>query len=229
MAYYALLGGRSIPHLEDFTLEKKIFSYLKITPNKILFIPLAFYPNMKASIDRFHRLVKNTYEIEDVVNYEDEELLKKEIDSSDVIYFSGGCAEELIRLIKKYKIDSILKKYEKSNKLFLGISAGAILFSKAGMGDRYTYKDKGEIYNYQMVKGLGILPITICPHYDHEGLTCYNSEVKKYACDGYALEDDTAILFAKEIVFFKQNSRKSIYQFDSKNDYIMIPKYEVKK
>lgn len=229
MAYYALLGGRSISHMRDFTLEEKIFAYLHLQPKKILFLPLATYPDISSTISKFQSLVDGAYNIEYPTHFNDYETLVKSIKQADVIYFSGGCAEELVRLVKEYRIDKILDEFKQTNKLFMGISAGAILFSKAGMGDRYSYKDRGKIYNYQMVEGLGILPITICPHYDHDGLTCYNFEVKKYSYDGYAIEDDTAILFAKVPVYFKQDNCKSIYFFDSKNDYIMIPKYEVKK
>ncbi|MDE5856042.1 MAG: peptidase E, partial [Anaeroplasmataceae bacterium] len=125
--------------------------------------------------------------------------------------------------------DSLLEDFINTDKLFMGISAGAILFSKAGMGDRYSFKDKGHIYNYQMVEGLGILPITICPHYDHDGLEIYNKEVKNYPYDGYAIEDDTAILFKKSPVIFKQDKKKSVYHFDSKDNFLMRPMYEVKK
>ncbi|MDE6407399.1 MAG: peptidase E, partial [Anaeroplasmataceae bacterium] len=125
--------------------------------------------------------------------------------------------------------DYILEQYKDTEKLFMGISAGAILFSKFGMGDRYSYKDKGHNYNYQMVEGIGLLPITICPHYDHDGLDCYNVEVKHYPFDGYAIEDDTAILFQNSSIIFKQDQTKSVYFFDSKNNYLMSPIYEVKK
>ncbi|MDE5546804.1 MAG: Type 1 glutamine amidotransferase-like domain-containing protein [Anaeroplasmataceae bacterium] len=229
MAYFALIGGRSIPHLTDFTLEEKIFSYLNFQPKKILFIPLAAYPNMKDAINKFKALVPKDYAVEYLTEFEAWADVELAIRNSDVIYFSGGCAEELVRLVREYKIDYILEQYKDTEKLFMGISAGAILFSKFGMGDRYSYKDKGHNYNYQMVEGIGLLPITICPHYDHDGLDCYNKEVKNYPYDGYAIEDDTAILFQGSPIIFKQDNKKSVYLFDSKNTYLMSPIYEVKK
>ncbi|MDE6047491.1 MAG: Type 1 glutamine amidotransferase-like domain-containing protein [Anaeroplasmataceae bacterium] len=229
MAHYALIGGRSIPHLTDFTLEEKIFSHLNIRPNQILFIPLAAYPKMDDAIRKFKALVPKNYTVDCLTNFQDKIDVALAIHNSDVIYFSGGCAEELVRLVREYKIDHILEAYKDTEKLFIGISAGAILFSKFGMGDRYSYKDKGHNYNYQMVEGLGILPITICPHYDHNGLDCYNEEVKNYPYDGYAIEDDTAILFQGSPIIFKQDNKKSVYLFDSNNTYLMSPIYEVKK
>ena len=229
MAHYALIGGRSILHQKDFTLEEKIFSHLNKRPNQILFIPLATYPNMEEAIHKFKALVPKQYNIKCLNSLNDVKDMKTQFIQSDVIYFSGGCAEELVRLVKEFKIDILLKDFMNTNKLFMGISAGAILFSKAGMGDRYSFKDKGHIYNYQMVEGIGILPITICPHYDHDGLECYNKEVKSYPYDGYAMEDDTAILFDDSPMIFKQDKTKSVYYFDSKNDFLMSPMYEKKK
>ncbi|MDE6660543.1 MAG: Type 1 glutamine amidotransferase-like domain-containing protein [Anaeroplasmataceae bacterium] len=229
MAAYALIGGRSISHLSDFTLEEKIFSHLHLKPKQILFIPLAAYPNMEDAIRKFKALVPKSYNVNYLTAFKDFADIVLDIDNSDVIYFSGGCAEELVRLVKEYRMDEILEAYKETDKLFMGISAGAILFSKAGMGDRYSYKDRGNIYNYQMVEGLGILPITICPHYDHDGLECYNEEVKGYTFDGYAIEDDTAILIEDDIFVLKQDSKKSVYLFDSKNGYLMKPLYEVEK
>ncbi|MCM1131360.1 MAG: peptidase E [Roseburia sp.] len=229
MAYYALIGGRSIPHLTDFTLEEKIFSYLNKKPKQILFIPLATYPNMEDAINKFNSLVPKNYIVRCLTSYDDAKTMKNQFIQSDVIYFSGGCAEELVRLVKAFRIDTLLKDFINADKLFIGISAGAILFSKAGMGDRYSFKDKGHIYNYKMVDGLGVLPITICPHYDHDGLDCYNSEVKNYPYDGYALEDDTAILFADQPHIFKQDKKRSVYHFDCTKKYLMNAIYEKEK
>ena len=229
MAAYALIGGRSIPHMTDFSLEERIIKRMGFTSCKILFIPLACYPNFEEAIRKFQALVPDWYQVDVLLEYENQRKLYEQMNSADVLYFSGGCAEELVRLSKLYGIDLILKKFQSSNKLIMGISAGAILLSRYGMGDRYSYKDAYHVYNYQMVKGLGILDITICPHYDHEGLDCFNEEVKHYGLDGYALEDDTALLIQPERRIFKQDKQKSIYFFDSKKEYLMQAMYEESK
>ena len=108
----------------------------------------------------------------------------------------------------------------------MGVSAGAMLFTKYAMGDEYIYTNNYHIYNYQMVKCLGLLNMIICPHYDHDGLDCFNSEVKLYNINAYALEDDTAIVVDEAIKVFKMDKRKSVYLFDKDKDYQMIPLYE---
>ncbi len=219
MTYYALIGGRSIENICNFKLEEDIFNYLNINPKQILFIPLATINNIDNSINKFQKLINNKYNIYYLKDF-NYEFVKEKIIESDVIYFNGGCAEELVRLMKLYNLDKLFNENILKNKLIIGISAGAIMLSEYGMGDRYAYKDKNNYYNYKIVKGLGILPITICPHYDHIGLDCYNSEVKNYSFNGYALEDDTAILY-NDIKVFKINKTKSVYLFDYKNKYLM--------
>ncbi|MDE5714729.1 MAG: Type 1 glutamine amidotransferase-like domain-containing protein, partial [Anaeroplasmataceae bacterium] len=119
-----------------------------------------------------------------------------------------------------------MNQYKSTDKLYAGISAGAILFCKFGMGDQFTYKDRNHYYNYKMVEGLGFLDITICPHYDHDGLICYNDEIWNYPYDGYALEDDTAILLTGSTNIIKREKSKSVYLFSREHERRMIPLYE---
>ncbi len=225
MAYYALLGGRSIPNLKNFTLEEKIFQALGLIPKRILFVPFAS-EDILFAIEKFENLVDHAYAVSYLKNVD---AATEEFAKADVIYFGGGSIERLLHFVKHSSLESLLQEYQDKDILFMGISAGAILFSKYGMGDQYTYKNANHIHNYKMVEGLGILPITVCPHYDHDGLDCYNDEVKQAGYDGYALEDDTALLFTAEPLVLKQDSRKSVYFFDSAKSFMMIPLYEKKK
>ncbi len=45
--------------------------------------------------------------------------------------------------------------------------------------------------------------------------------------DGIALEDDTAILIGETMEVFKIDKTKSVYYFSLKDDYLMLPLYEV--
>ncbi|MCI9652849.1 MAG: type 1 glutamine amidotransferase-like domain-containing protein [Acholeplasmatales bacterium] len=225
MADYALIGGRSPLYREDFTLEEKIFANLSLEPKQILFIPFA-NQNIEEAIQKFKALVPKKFKVQYLTSLENAE---EAFESSDVIYFGGGNAEHLVSFVQSTIVLDLILKYKERSKLFMGISAGAILFSVAGMGDQYSYKNGMHFYNYQMVMGLDILPITICPHYDHDGLDCYNTEVKKYSLDGFALEDDTAILINSHIQVFKMNPKKSVYMFHYDENYLMHALYEEPK
>ena len=62
------------------------------------------------------------------------------------------------------------------------------MLSLAGLGDSYSYHDNNHIYNCKMVKGLGILDIIFCPHYEQDDLVIFNDIVNEYDKDVYALE-----------------------------------------
>ena len=224
MATYALIGGKSAENRSNFNLEQKIFSKLGLSPKRILFIPQASL-DISHTVESFLSIVPKTYEVKVLMNLED---AMEAFEAADVIYFAGGSAKHLVDVIQNEKVDELLKGYKDSSKLFMGISAGAMLFTKWGCGDQFIYKSGNHTYNYQMVEGLGILPITLCPHYDHDGMECFHDYVCQYPYDGYALEDDTAVVFAVAIYPLKLTKWKSIYLFEYKKNYLMLPLYEEK-
>ena len=223
---FVLIGGRSISNLNNFELEDKILKYLDIIEPNILFIPFAAYKDINSSINKFNNLIKDyKCNVKHLIDPYQNNILEL-FEWADVIYVGGGSATNLVRIFKESGLDKILFNYKDSNKLYMGISAGAMLVSKEAMGDEYIYTNNYHIYNYQMVECLGLLNLVICPHYDHDGLDCFNSEVRKFDCNSYAIEDDTAILIKDSIKVFKMDNRKSVYLFDKNNDYQMIPLYE---
>lgn len=224
MASYLLIGGKTISSGADFSLEESAFKLLGLINPTILFIPYA--QDILIANHKFQLITAN-YSGEILYMEENMNIITMDFlfSKADVIYFGGGSALNLISLVKNSNLLSLMKKYQNTNKIFAGISAGAILFCRYGMGDQYAYKNASSYYNYQMVEGVGFLDITICPHYDHDGLWCYNDVVWDYAYDGYALEDDTAILLADTIHILKKDKTKSIYYFSQKK-HKMIPLYE---
>lgn len=222
---FVLIGGRSIANLNNFELESNVFKHLNISNPNILFIPQAAYKDIYSSINKFKNLTKDYKgQIEYLIDLE-ESNIDRLFDWADVIYVGGGSATNLVRIANESPLSKYIYKYINSEKLYIGVSAGAMLVSKYAMGDEYIYTNNYHIYNYQMVDCLGILDFIICPHYDHDGLECFNDEVKKYNFNAYALEDDTAILVDETIKVFKIDKRKSVYLFDKENDYQMIPLY----
>jgi dipeptidase E len=222
---FVLIGGRSIANLNNFELESNVFKHLNISNPNILFIPQAAYKDIYSSINKFKNLTKEYKgQIEYLIDLE-ESNIDRLFDWADVIYVGGGSATNLVRIANESPLSKYIYKYINSDKLYIGVSAGAMLVSKYAMGDEYIYTNNYHIYNYQMVDCLGILDFIICPHYDHDGLDCFNDEVKKYNLNAYALEDDTAILVDETIKVFKIDKRKSVYLFDKENDYQMIPLY----
>ena len=112
--------------------------------------------------------------------------------------------------------------------MIAGVSAGAIMISKYGMGDKDVFLDNGSYYNFKMVEGLGLLNITFCPHYQKEELVIFDEICKSYNLDAYALEDDTAILFNDDKIekIIKNNLEKACYSLKKADNYLLSPLYE---
>lgn len=226
MSTFALIGGKT-----NNTCSNKIERHLislscKNKPN-ILFCPYASIKDISKSIDKFHKQMNGLccnivdMTLENISNFENNLI------ECDIFYIAGGHCDDLIQFFKEKGLDKILTKHIRDNIIFAGSSAGAMLYTMASMGDKYVYLDNFHYHNFKMVNCLGYLDITICPHYQNEDLTIYNSELKKYPYDGFGIEEDT-MLVIKENTYYvvKEYKNKSVYYFNKNKGYIMIPLYE---
>lgn len=225
MRHVILIGGHEA-EVKNKNIEDYIISLYDEV--KILFFPTASRDSKKG-IDSFIKLFSSyNVQIKNALLFsEDIEKVKEDIAWANILYFGGGNTEVLVSKMKECGLDEVIKTIDKT---LVGISAGAIMLSRAGMGDSYSYTDNYHTYNYKMVRGLGVLDITMCPHYQKEDLIVYNDEIKKYDCDSYAIENECAIDFylSNEIVI-KADKKNSVYKFIRKEEYKMTPLYEKKK
>ncbi len=218
-----LIGGRTTTSTTD-NIEQFIINY-KENP-KILLVPAASLDNERAdkNLSSLFNKYKCTYKF--LYLYRNPINIKEDLDWADIIYFSGGNTKYLTDAVVKYGIDKYLRS---TNKLIVGISAGMNLIGTYGMGDSDAYLDNYHIYNYKMQKGIGLLDMIMCPHYDNYDLDIFNDEPKNYQSDGLALENDTAIYindYGYKVV--KDNTRNSIYKFSKEDNYKMDAIYNNK-
>ncbi len=227
MAHYFLIGGKD-DDLKSNYLETLIVTLSRKVNPTILYFPTAM-SDKDSSINHFIKsfeglltniitvkLFSQKYTFEDL-----DELFKQ----ADVVYFGGGNTNVLYQKLKEFNIDQLLIKYKSSNKLFAGISAGAIIYTTKGMGDSYSYLNGDTVCNYQMVDGFSLLNLYFCPHYQKKDLYIFNDEAKETNL-AYALEDDTAILLDSDsaiLAAYKANNKHSIYRF---LNGVMAPLYE---
>lgn len=220
---FVLIGGKN----KDSNLniiEKKSFLLSNKAKPKILYIPQAA-TNIDKSINKFLELVKDINLDITCLNDSNLDSFEKLVNDADIIYVGGGVSDNLVKFFIDKGFDDILKKYLNSNKIYVGSSAGAMLISKIAMGDKDMYLDNFHNYNYKMVKCLGILNISICPHYQNEDLIIYNDEVKKFHLDSFGIEEDTALVIDNDKFYvIKDKPKASLYYF--KNGEEMIPLYE---
>ena len=220
MVTFCLIGGKINKDIMTNKIESHLISLTKKECPNILFFPFAATDYKKANL-RFKNLMNNLsaniyyMEESDLSNFDN--LLNK----ADILYISGGISDDLIKLFKDLKLDEILIKYLNTDKIYAGISAGAMLFTKSSMGDKYMYSDNFHNYNYKMVDGLGILNLGICPHYQNEDLIFYNDVIKQYDFDAFGLEEDSAIIIEDNHFYcIKEESNVAAYYFKG-NDFVM--------
>ena len=220
MVTFCLIGGKINKDIMTNKIESHLISLTKKECPNILFFPFAATDYKKANL-RFKNLMNNLsaniyyMEESDLSNFDN--LLNK----ADILYISGGISDDLIKLFKDLKLDEILIKYINTDKIYAGISAGAMLFTKSSMGDKYMYSDNFHNYNYKMVDGLGILDLGICPHYQNEDLIFYNDVIKNYNFDAFGIEEDSALIINDNSFYIiKEEPNVALYYF-RKDEFIM--------
>ncbi len=227
MSVFVLIGGRTNMEQMGNVLEKEILNLSQKKNPIVLYCPYATIKDIDKSIDKFHTLMKDLpCKIIDLT-WENIDRFEELLESSDILYISGGCCNDLVEVFKTYGLDKILYKYQNTDKVFAGSSAGAMLFSRASMGDRDMYIDNFHKWNYKMVDCLGILDITICPHYQEEDLVIYNDSLKQYPYDAFGIEEDTMVVIKDNMYYVvKQQRSRSVYYFNADKGYEMMPLYE---
>lgn len=223
---FALIGGKANKEIVTNKIEKELVKLTNKDKPIILYCPFAS-KNIEKSNLKFKGLIEDINADIIYLSFENINQFEELLIKSDILYIGGGVSDDLVSIFKEYGLDKILKKHIDDEKIFAGSSAGAMLFTKASMGDKYMFSDNFHNYNYKMVDCLGLLNITICPHYQNEDLIFYNDVLKKYNIDAFGIEEDTCVVIDKESFFvIKEEGRASCYYFSKDNNYIMTPLYE---
>ena len=226
MAVYVLIGGKSNTEIKLNKIEQHILSLTNKDKPNLLYCPYASNDYEKSN-KRFKELVSDLSCDLYLMTEHDYDRFDELLDWCDCIYIGGGSSDDLVQLFKSKGYDKSLIKYQNTDKVYAGISAGAMLYTVAAMGDKYAFFDNFITSNYKMVDCLGLIDYTICPHYQNEGLTKYNSELKKYSYNALGIEDDTCVIINdNNLSVIKENKSHSVYLFDYNDDYKMIPLYE---
>ncbi len=226
MAVYVFIGGKANKEIMTNKIERHALCLINKSRPKVLYCPYAAVNNMEKSILRFHNMMMGIdCDIYDM-SIDDIDRFDELLNEADCLYIGGGYSDDLVELFIKNGLDKILRKYMNSNKIFIGSSAGAMLFTACSMGDKYVYNDNFHSYNYKMVKCLGLFNMIICPHYQNEDLIIFNDEIKNYDIDAFGIEEDTALIINdNQYYVIKEDLRRSLYYFD-KNTKIMKSLYE---
>lgn len=226
MALYALIGGKVNRDKVNNRIEKLLLGLTKKEMPTVLYCPYAA-SDIEKSIKKFHKLMEGLSCTILDLTYSNSDSFDSLLSKADVLYIGGGMSDDLIAYFKEKKFDEILRKYDKSDKIIIGSSAGAMLLAKISMGDKYMYTDNFHNYNYKMVEGLSILNISLCPHYQNEDLIFYNEEIKEYGLLSFGIEEDTCVVIEDfKYYVLKDDKKMSVYALSPKDGYKMKPLYE---
>ena len=130
------------------------------------------------------------------------DAIREKLAVSDIIYVGGGDTKYMLEVWQRWDIlKDILAAYERGA-ILCGLSAGAICWFE----QMYTDSDiiPGESSDYKLLKGLGVLKGTACPHYNYRQKDFDLAAEQNAISFSYALEDDAALVFVdgepKEVV-----------------------------
>ena len=164
------IGGGELRDLETLLIDRAIVKLSKKKHPKALFIPTASNDAV-GYWETFQNVYGKKLGCEtDVLFLIHERLSKKQIEekilSADIVYVGGGNTLRMLRVWKKYGVDKLLWKAYEKGIVLSGVSAGAICWFKYGNSDSLKFSNK----NSKMirVKGLGIIDLLLCPHFDVE-------------------------------------------------------------
>ncbi|MEV5397032.1 peptidase E [Streptomyces cellulosae] len=121
----------------------------------------------------------------------DDIALREFLLAQDVVYVGGGNTANLLAVWRVHGVDRLLREAYARGTLLCGISAGANCWAEGSHTDSF-----GPLTH--LPDGLGLLPGSVCPHYDSEPgrRSSYRAAVARGdLADGWAVEDGAAALF----------------------------------
>ncbi len=122
----------------------------------------------------------------------DDDALRAFVLAQDVVYVGGGNTANMLAVWRVHGVDRLLREAYDRGTLLCGISAGANCWADASHTDSF-----GPLASLR--DGLGLLPGSVCPHYDSEPgrRPAYRQAVAEGTLPGgWALEDGVGALFA---------------------------------
>ncbi len=195
MGKIVAIGGGEL--LDNMAIHREILSLTGVRKSRVLYIPTASYDDAS----RFHQF-KKAYEtlpgcVTDVLYLLEgrpgRREMEKKILGSQAVYVGGGNTLKMMRRWRFLGVDRILKRAYGEGIVLAGASAGGICWFAYGHSDSMRFYHP-EDWLYTRVKGLGLLDLTFCPHYDSEKRD-KDFQAMMLCCGGIGLGvDDNAAL-----------------------------------
>jgi len=182
-AVYLLAGGIDSSARKEEALLKKIFADIAIKNPSVAYIGCAsgddrsFFAwiarKLKSCGAGEVRLARTTGK-----KFQKEETVKI-LESSDILFFSGGDVEEGMQVLAERRMKDLFKRLYFEGKIFIGVSAGSIMLCKNWV----RWKDAEDDDTAEVFACLGIAEILCDTHAEEDGwvelktlLNCLNEK-----------------------------------------------------
>ncbi|MEU3664484.1 peptidase E [Streptomyces sp. NPDC032940] len=189
----ALLGG-GFSTDEDGLLDSWVLSRARAARPRVCFVPTAS-GDAPAYVEQFLTAFRSRDCEPGVLSLFrrelDDDALRSFLLAQDVVYVGGGNTANLLAVWRAHGVDRILREAYDRGTVLCGISAGANCWAEGSHTDSFgplTF----------LPDGLGLLPGSVCPHYDSEEgrRPSYRQAVAAGSLPaGWALDDGVGVLF----------------------------------
>ncbi|MFI3325235.1 MAG: Type 1 glutamine amidotransferase-like domain-containing protein [Clostridia bacterium] len=167
-----------------------------IKRNNFAFVASDFY-NHHEKTDKYFNFYLNMF-ISNKINFNnayvvDGRMTKQEaqqaISKADVVWLAGGNTPLQYKCLEEY---DLIYPIQSNNGVIIGMSAGAINMGKVAICSVTAEGGEKQIY-----KGLGVVSISVEPHYNKRGISDELSKISHEYCI-YGLCDEGAIIFVDD-------------------------------
>ena len=201
---------------------------------KICFLPtamgdnanviLAWYATCEDLVMRPY--IQRTY----VASYTEKKSFEENLLSMDAIVVGGGNTLNMMAIWKAQGIDTVLRKAYNKGIILAGGSAGSLCWFQGGTTDSRPKE-------LSIVKGLGFIQTSHCPHYHSEPLRkplYFENILKGKLSPGYAIDDKAGIVFENEkyvrsVAADDKSNTYYVSVIDGKIDEKLLPVGEILK
>jgi dipeptidase E len=159
-------GGGDIE--QNFTLDQSLFGMINNKQPKMTFIPACSYHSEIEFVDFIRQYAQFNVKrfIHFPVDVEFDQILLREVFTSDVIHLGGGNTFYFLKYLRKKKLFPLLKKFVDGGGVLTGLSAGAIMMTPTITTASFPSFDFDEnIENLRDLKSLNFVKFHFFPHY----------------------------------------------------------------
>lgn len=186
-----VMGGGGFTRDTDLKLEKYLIAISGTTNPKIAFLPQASNESRDYILKFYQSFLSlgarpSWVSLFGRVDPGWKDLLLQQ----DIIYVGGGNTRSMLALWREWGVDEVLHDAYQRGIVLAGLSAGMICWFEEGITD--------SVWPLGIVKGLGLIAGSGCPHFDTESERqefYMKSVVAGIVQPGYALYDDTGVHF----------------------------------